>query len=164
VPNCDTIIYFPSAAEAPRQCQRSTRTTLVRRCHRCLGYYLANADHLTCSCSRKADNAGGKRACKRPLHRLPCCSSRGACSMRSFLSPPTHAHIYLCHYRMIFLYVTSPVEALYIERRAVGMALHTSWSCWHGIRRWPVSFPDSASSRIPLPAAFSNDAHSQWTV
>ena len=112
-------------------------------------------------CSREADNAGGKGAFKRPLHRLSRSPTRGAC----FSHPLTlsRRHI-LCKYRTTYLYVTSPSSMSHVERHDAGMALHTSWSRWHGIRGWFISLPDSASRRISLPTAFSNDAYPKRTV
>lgn len=62
------------------------------------------------------------------------------------------------------MYVTSPGSVFHIEHHDAGMALHASWSRWHGIRRWSISFPDNAPSRIPLPTAFSDGAYSKRTV
>lgn len=50
--------------------QQEQRRCATRRSYR-------NVELLTCRLSRETDHAGGKRACKRPLHRLSRCTSRG---------------------------------------------------------------------------------------
>lgn len=101
----------------------------------------------------------------RELSNDPCTDYHAApLEVRAFHTHSPYLADTLCKYRTTYLYVTSPSSMFHVERHDAGMALHTSWSRWHGIRGWSISLPDSASRRIPLPTAFSNDAYPKRTV